>query len=781
MGLPNEINPLLVSTTAGYQIERSLRFNSADSAYLSRTPASTGTSRRVFTISLWLKRSALLASALDFGFINAGGDATTIGISGTGAFGAGLDNTVFLRLAGNIGNWPAVFRDTSAWYHFVVAIDSTQATAANRQKLYVNGVDQGACSGSLTQNVDTAVSHTGLHLIGAFNGPSAGYYANGYLAEYHLIDGQALTPSSFGETDTITGVWKPKKYTGTYGTNGFFLNFSDNSGTTSTTLGKDSSGNGNNWTPNNFSVTAGAGNDSLIDTPTPYADGGNGRGNYCTLNPLDNPNTTYALAQNGNLEANLGTGVGTFLAGTLSTAGGKYYWECTPTTVGNGLALGITYGSTTITDANSKAVFYIFTGDKRILGTTSSYGATYAANDVIGVAVDGVNGTIEFFKNNVSQGVITNSTISSQQYKPFIYNNTSSGSSFTLCNFGQRPFAYTPPSGFKALNTGNLPEPSIKNPGSYMDTLLWTGNGSERTITGLGFSPDLVWIKTRNASDNHVLNDAVRGANKQLFSNLTESEFSGTTLLTSFNSDGFTLGTDSAVNSSVRTYVAWCWDESATPGFDIVTYTGDGVDGRTVSHNLGVVPSFVIVKSRNFAENWNVKHKSLSANNVVFLNLTSAQETPGSGYIGDLTSSTVITLKNGGSAIRNVNGNGDTYVAYLWSEVAGFSRFGSYTGNGSADGPFVFCGFRPRWVMVKRSNASENWAITDSSRTSTNVADGFLRADESAAETSGGASSMDILSNGFKLRGTDTKSNASGSTYIFAAFAEAPFKYSLAR
>jgi hypothetical protein len=812
MGLPNEINPLLVSTTAGYQIERSLRFNSADSAYLNRTPASTGTSRRVFTISLWLKRSALLASALDFGFINAGGDGTTIGISGTGAFGSGLNNTVFVRNGGsNVGNWPAVFRDTSAWYHFVVAIDSTQATAANRQKLYVNGVDQGACSGSLTQNVDTAVNHTGLHLIGAFNGPSAGYYANGYLTEYHLIDGQALTPSSFGEYDTITGVWKPKKYAGTYGTNGFYLKFADNSGTTSTTLGKDSSDNGNNWTPNNFSVTAGAGNDSMIDTPTPYADGGNGRGNYATLNPLDANGGTIS---NGNLEYSgiFASGVSQNGHGTRSTlkvpSSGKWYTEAANTTIsgsGNSCMLGFTsstqlptvtaFGGTLTpwigVDASvfNNRILLQWVGVSGGTAAATQLFASYASGDIVNFAIDfgagkfwvGKNGTW-YNSGDPAAGTNPTSTFTAGTadwafWGEYIASSDNVNRSGVISNFGQRPFAYTPPSGFKALNTGNLPEPSIKKPSSYFDTKLYTGTGSAQSITGLGFSPDLVWAKVRSTAGNHSLYDNVRGATQRLSSSTTSAEATFTGSLTSFDSGGFSLGSnsDGDVNASGSTYVAWCWDESATPGFDIVTYTGTG-SNTTVAHSLGVAPSMIIYKRRSATDSWIVYHTSIGTANNLVLNNTNAQAANGSVYWNSTAPTSTVFSVGTDSA---VNASASTYVAYLWSEVAGFSKFGSYTGNGNADGPFVFCGFRPRFILFKNTTGF-NWQILDTARADYNQGTVTLFPNLSNAENTT-ATQYDILSNGFKIRTSDAGSNGSGNSIIFAAFAEAPFKYSLAR
>jgi len=308
-----------------------------------------------------------------------------------------------------------------------------------------------------------------------------------------------------------------------------------------------------------------------------------------------------------------------------------------------------------------------------------------------------------------------------------------------------------------------------------------------------------VWVKSRSNAYNHGLFDVLRGASQKLYSDLTDAETTNSGV-SAFNSDGFTVGSDAGANGSGSTFVAWNWKANGagssntagtitstvsvntTSGFSIVTYTGNGSSGATVGHGLGVTPSMVILKRRDAATNWQVKHVSLNANQNLELNATAAVDTaPGNGYISAI-SSTTLTLLNGGSAITNVNANTGTYVAYCFAPVAGYSAFGSYTGNGSADGPFVFTGFRPKWVMVKRSSgAGEPWQINDTARNPSNLTNLALHPNLSDAEATYGSAVMDILSNGFKLRGNDIYTNGSGSTYIYAAFAENPFKYSLAR
>ena len=778
-------NALIGAGSSGYQIERSLRFNSPDTAYLNRTPASAG-NRRTWTWSGWVKRSAL--SAANNGIFSAG---TSFGTNNDNLETISFTTSDTLEIASEVSGatqyrliTTQVFRDASAFYHIVIAVDTTQATSTNRIKLYINGVQIATFGTSTypTQNYDCWANSTNQHRIGSRNQIDL----NGYLTEINFIDGQALTPSSFGETNPVTGVWGPKRYAGTYGTNGFYLKFADNSNTTAATLGKDSSGNGNNWTPNNFSVTAGAGNDSMIDVPTPYADGGNGRGNYCTLNPLATNTVGVGTLSNGNLDFNIPN---TFTVyGSVLMKSGKWYWEAVAT---GSNAVGVGIKQANVLDRYSNTIYYMgnplsLSGEKYINGTGSAYGAVWSVGDVVGVAVDVDGGTVTFYKNNVSQGAIALSLASITELVPSFV----SGAGVTFAgsaNFGQRAFAYTPPTGFLALNTQNLPEPSIKKPSAYMDAKLYTGNSSTQTINGLGFSPDLVWIKSRSNAYNHGLQDTVRGAGKTLYSNLTNAEDTQTSV-TAFNSDGFSLANDSW-NQSAVTYAAWCWDESATPGFDIVTYTGNGAADRTVAHSLGVAPAFFVIKNRTTATDWPVYHKSLPSHdggnyptNSLRLNTTGAlANTLG---LWAAPSSTVITVSDAQLSAGNrplVNTNGDNYVAYLWSEVAGFSKFGSYTGNGSSDGPFVHCGFRPRWVIIKRTDATQNWPIIDTSRDSYNVANRRLFSNLSDAEDQGISNFVDVLSSGFKCRDSNISYNASGGTYIFAAFAESPFKYSLAR
>jgi hypothetical protein len=803
------------TAAAGYQIERSLRFNSADSAYLNRTPASAG-NRKTWTWSGWVKRSGL-------------GTAQIFWSSGT----SNLETAFYFVSTDKLSiyqfNYPSyeinlgttqVFRDVGAWYHIVIAVDTTQATSSNRVKLYVNGVQVTAFDTSTYPTLDllTATNNNVSHMIGR-SVDATGYYFPGYLTEVNFIDGQALTPSSFGQTNANTGVWEPIAYTGTYGTNGFYINFSDNSNTTSTTLGKDYSGNGNNWTPNNFSVTAGAGNDSLVDTPTPYGTdtgaGGEVRGNYGTLNPL---NQTGASLTNGNLQFTKSGAASTLytIHPTFFVSSGKWYFEMTPTAINSaGSLVGIVGADVALTTYASLASM---TGNiwawrqdafKVNNGSSSSYGNTWTTNDVIGVAVDMDNGKIWWSKNGTWQasgdpaaGTNAAFTNVSGSVGPLLIDQGISGTFDGSINAGQRPFSYTPPSGYRSLCTTNLSTPAIGTSSTtqandYFNTVLYNGTGATLGVTGVGFQPDFVWIKSRSAATDHALYDIVRGDKNQLESNTTTAETNETTGLTQFNADGFTVGSLAQVNTNSATYVSWNWKAGGTgvpnttgsisstvsantdAGFSVVTYTGNGSTG-TVGHgckvnNVATAPSMIIVKVRSTTNDWGVGHASVGWSQAALLNLTNAF---GASSYFNSTAPTSTVFSVGNNSVTNASSA--TYVAYCFAEVPGYSAFGSYTGNGSSDGVFVYLGFRARYLMLKSSSGTGGWVLLDTARDPYNDVDNYLYADSSAANA-GSSNVLDINSNGFKIRNSWTDINGNGSTYIYAAFAESPFKYANAR
>ena len=785
-----------------YKIEESLRFRASATGYLSRTPSTAG-NRKIMTLSCWVKRGIL------------GGQPRI--------FSAGTDNYISFALTSdaielNLRNGGSgsnvflittpVFRDPSAWYHIVMAIDTTQATASNRVKLYVNGVQITAFSTTNypTQNNDmNSFNNSVAQYIGVLGDIT--YPFDGYMSEINFIDGQALTPSSFGATDK-DGNWSPIAYTGTYGTNGFYVNFRDN--TSATTMGYDYSGNGNNWTLNGFNVsTANTTYDIMIDVPEDQA-GANNRGNYCTLNPLSfyNSQTTSINCTNGNLNIKAHTVNGdTRTFGTMGVSTGKWYFES------NIVAVDSTYGCVGISDiilahgqAQNTGNWWVYIADgKKYNGVNPvaggvSYGNTYTTGDIIGIAVDLDNSKIWFSKNGTYQasgdpvaGTNAAFTNVAGTIYPAVY--TWAINSEQALNFGQRPFTYAPPTGFKTLNTFNLPEPTIKQPNRQFDATLYTGTGATLSVTNAGgFQPDFVWLKSRSGATNNQLFDAVRGTTKVMVSNSTEAESTSVNTITSFNSGGFTVGANTAINTNAATYVGWQWNAGGstvtntsgsisaqvranqTAGFSIVTYTGNGGISDTIGHGLGVAPSMIIIKVRsNAVRNWVVYHASLGSTRKIHLNLTDADEIENGSFGGLSPTSTTF-----GVGYAATNGSAETFVAYCFAQVAGYSAFGSYTGNGSTDGPFVYTGFRPRYVIFKNASAAAtDWKVFDSSRNTSNIVTSVLYPNlNNAEETNTG---LDFLSNGFKWRDNGSAQNGSGNTIIYAAFAETPFKYARSR
>jgi len=788
------------SGQAGYNLNNSLRFRLSNSAYLSRTPSASN--RTTWTWSAWVKRGTISSASTQLHLITPT-DASA-NDAGTTRFYISAD---VIKLTGYTSTWRVttqVFRDPSAWYHIVLVWDTTQATAANRIKMYVNGSEITAftTNNNPTQNATGGLNAATATYIGANPNSGPTEFFDGYMTEINFVDGQALTPSSFGETSLTTGSWIPKKYTGTYGTNGFKLNFSDTSAATAAAIGKDSSGNGNNWTPSGISVTAGVTYDAMIDVPTNTSAT---VANYCVLSPLNYRTYTGSVVptiSNANLTvtqaSTVASCIGTATMGV--TASGKYYWEATfvSGSGSNNSFLGVVAGQLQNTSAadlgyySNEYAYMSGNGNKYTNNTSAAYGSSYTSGDVIGFALDLDAGTLTFYKNNTSQGVAFSSLSASETYFPAFdtyYNNT------FAYNFGQRPFTYTPPTGFVRLNTYNLPTPTILQGNKYMDATLYTGDAtSPRSIANsASFKPDFVWVKNRTlAGRNHQLFDSVRGANKGLYSNLTNAESTTTQDITAFNSNGFTVGNDNNVNSTGDTFVGWQWQAgqgtttagtgtggitsvtqsvNTTAGFSVVTYTGSGTAG-TVTHGLGVAPSWVIVKRKDTTGDWQVRHTSIAAASSIQLNSTAAAASATTVWNSTAPSSTVFSV---GTA-ATVNASAGTYVAYCWAAIAGYSAFGSYTGNGSADGSFVYTGFLPRFVMIKRTDTTGDWYIWDTARNTFDVITNTLLANSSAAETS--ATSIDALSNGFKLRNTTAGFNASGGTYIYAAFASNPFRNS---
>jgi hypothetical protein len=768
----------IIGGAAGYQIPRSLRLRSSATAYLNRT-FGTG-DRKKWTFSAWVKRGALGTTQ---------GNLLHIYYNGTDfamlRFNS-PDCLEFYSIVSGVDYSRAttgVFRDPTSHMHLNVVYDSAQVNANDRFSFYINGVlrtDIVDTYGTIPQDYTSYINSAGSHRLAS--SVDTGTYFDGYLSEVNFIDGQALTPSSFGQIDAITGQWTAKKYVGTYGTNGFYLDFSDP--TSATTLCYDRSGNSNNWTPNNISTTAGSTYDSMLDVP--LGGGGAERGNYAVLDRLHQEASLHAI-RNGNLTCDTAVASSANVVSTFrDITQGKWCWEVSIEASGAAVWwFGVTNG------AYNNGVIYYADGTKAINGSFTAYGASFTLGDVIGVAYDAAANTVTFYKNGVSQGAITGVAAGAS---PWFGDGSSSASTTFSVNFGQRPFSYTPPTDFKALHTGNLTTPTgaALEPKKHFDALLYTGNGGTKTVAGALFAPDFVWPKGRSVAYSHGLYDTVRGAGKKLSSNLTGAEL-GSSGLQSFTSDGFTLDSDAGTNENAASYVAWLWKAGGTAvtntagtissqvsanvaaGFSIVTYTGTGA-AATVGHGLGVAPKLVIVKQRNGVLDWPVYHASSGNTGALFLNLTNAFGASANFWQNTTPSSSVVSV---GTA-NYVNSAAATYVAYCFAEIAGYSKIGSYTGNGSADGPMVWCGLKPRFLMIKRTDSTGDWVMLDTSRSSYNVATQRLYTNVSNAEDTSDTP-LDILSSGFKLRTANVTSNASGGTYIFYVISEASFKYSLAK
>jgi hypothetical protein len=788
-----------VDEGTGYQINQSLRFDG--SSHLSLAATGSGGSSN-FTLSVWVKLTK-----------NTGANGCIFGGSGYAANAQGLflgDGNSKLNVAynwgidgtGQISN--ALFRDPSAWYHLVMKVAGTNLD------LYINN-EEVSLSQDQSYSTNNFNSSSVARLIGAVATNSPSDKLNGYLAEFHFVDGSSLTPSSFGETDTITGAWIPKKYSGSYGTNGYYLKF-DPSATNG--IGHDHSGNGNHFTATGF-TTSGTGTDVMSDTPTT---------NYATFNPVD---PSAAPLSEGNLKV---TGTGSSWShrrSTFAMTSGKWYWENTVSfvnyTISGVVKPEAAFNNHVGQDSNG---WGFQTDNGKIYNNSSgtSYGSAITTGTVLGFAFDADTGKMwvrnaSGYYNSGDPVAGTNPAMTAGAGTYFAAGSGYQTTEQNTFNFGQTSFSYTPPTGYKALNTANLPEPTIKKGSKYFDVLTWSGtgggSGATRSLTGLGFSPDFVWGKIRTSSSpGHILMDAVRGVGtgKYLQSNTTNAE--GTSgpnealygYLSSLDSAGFTVTNGTSTfdnwNKSGDTYVAWAWDANgagssntagtitstvsanASAGFSIVTFTGNG-STATVGHGLGVAPRLVIVKKRAGGtmgggySDWLVYSQAAvdagaGSDAFYYLNSTAATSNSSSVFSG-APSSTVINIGNN----QIINNSGSTFVAYCFSEVAGYSKFGSYTGNGSSDGPFVFLGFRPKLLIWKRTDSSANWFILDAARSTYNVVDKEMYPDQSAAEST--FTDVDFLSNGFKLRASAADRNGSGATFIYAAWAELPAKYSNAR
>jgi hypothetical protein len=541
---------------------------------------------------------------------------------------------------------------------------------------------------------------------------------------------------------------------------------------------------------------------------------------WATLNPISSFGSP--TISNGNLTfAASGASYQNAPATLFFTTTNKYYWEVTLTKLQSGadnqqFAIGDIPASSSAGFTNSFLMYAYYADATYRYGPSgvspTSLSVTSTTGDVLEFAYDGVSGKVWFGVNGIwflggnpatnSNPIYTFASIISRTFSVIHYGTTG----ISAVNFGQKPFKFPPPAGFQPLALANTPRPSIVRPDKFMGVVTYTGNGGTQTISGLGFSPDLVWIKERGGTNFHMLFDTIRGANVRLNSNSTNPDYTETTALTSFDSAGFSMGGNIQTNGSSQTYVAWCWKAGGnsntfniddvgydtasaagltagtiTPtgasvntksGFSIIKYTGTGANA-TVGHGLGVAPQFLVVKARSASgESWIVYHAGAGMKYGV-LNATNVFDS-NTGTIWNSTAPTSSVFSLGNNTA--VNGNGTTYVCYAFAPVAGYSAMGSYVGNGSSDGPMVYTGFRIKWLLLKNTTSSgDMWFLLDSSRDPENPNTLLLQPNTSDQEFDNATNySTDLLSNGFKLRSSTSRNNSSGDTFIYIAFAETP-------
>jgi hypothetical protein len=807
-----------------HEIDGSLRFNDNDNAYLNWTPASAG-NRKTWTWSGWVKRGNLGTTQQLFQ-AKSGSSYVQLGFT--------TANKLQILLGSPRRRTNRLFRDVGAWYNIVAVLDTTNATGDDRLQLWVNGERLTSFDEDTdpTLNADYTVNSTATHNIG--RGDST-HYTDGYLAEVNFIDGQALDPTSFGETKS--GIWIPKAYSGSYGTNGFHLEFAGNA--------NDSSGNGNNWTANNISSY-----DYVPDSPT---------NNFANLMIHNAPAGNSNAFSEGNLRFTPGTGdsarnTNRMAISNMLVSSGKWYAEAYIVDNGSAHFVGVGPKQTVAYNANNTRYAYIYGSTGQTYVNTngsevaSTHGSSYTVGDVIGIYVDMDASTPElYFSKNGQWANGSGSWNQSSPTSSITLGNTffteSADFSGTFCfqaaratgavspttiwNFGQDStfagneasggntdanglgdFFSTVPDDALALCTANLPSGAIdtlndETPEDYFNTVLYSGNQTDgHGITGVGFEPSLTWIKERSSTSSHLLVDAVRGATKGLTSNATTAEENLTTAgeFVSFDSDGFTVDDNNRTNQSSQTYVGWNWKAngagvSNTDGsitstvsvgatsqqnwFSIVGYQGNGSAGATVGHGLGVTPDLLIMRRRSPAEAWPVwvGGAGFSATEYMRLNATTGKDTATSLFNSTLPTSSVVTLGNG----NFVNTNASDYIMYAFANAEGLCKVGSYVGNGSTDGVYVATGHRPAYVMLKRTDSAAGWNIIDAVRSPVNPNDKRLEAQGSGAESTNSAYNLDFLSNGFKLRTTNPEWNASGGSYIFISISEQPFKFANAR
>jgi len=763
---PNQLRQMM----AQYNILNAALFDGS-TGYLNRV-VSTTSDRQTWTYSAWI-----LPVGSDGSLFNPYSAATDAGYTNL-AYSSLYHFQLTAWAIGPVVVPNAVNRDSSGFVHVVIAVDTNQVTASDRLKIYLNGVLQTSFSASTYPTLSQLLAMndaTATHRMGARSNVLDSFF-EGYIAELNFIDGQQLTALDFAELDLTTGNWIAKSYAGTYGTNGFYLDFSNGGA-----LGTDASGNGNNWTVNG-TVT------QVTSTPTNTAS---------NLNDLD---MSGAALTNGNRTfGTVGSAAWREVRSSLAIPDtGK--WECQITVdvidslqtmaIGvrevNRLIKQIHWWSASWAVATDGNNYGVSDGNLKCSnGTNSAFTTNMTVGDVFTLRFDADALTLEVLRNNVTLGLAwTGMAAVRYAFACSVYNT----SKFTFA-FDEADFTYAIGSGYSALQTDNLPAQTAteKDLSKLWKTMLYTGTASTQSITGVGFQSGFIWGKNRTSIGGHSISDACRGINKQVATHSTAAEYTATDNVISFDADGFSLGANTGLSPDVNfvsgnNYVAWCaslpniktsgWAGSPTItpskeiyntdlGMSIVTYTGVG-GIATLPHSLGVKPGFMIFKNLSNslgASDWDVYHKDVGATKYLSLNTTAAATVSSTRFNDTEPTATQITF----AASYHTNNLGDSFVAYIFAE-SDFIKIGSYVGNGSADGPMVNTGTSVEWSMTKSSSNIGNWYINYDAN-GYNPDTSLLYADLSNADTAAG--NVDKLSNGTKIRNIDASQNGSGYTICY--------------
>lgn len=829
MGVLSE-NALLGASGAGstgYVIEKSLIFDSGDGAELSWTPAASN--RKTWSCSFWMKKSQAFSTENLF----------AQGSSGTNYSNATMDSSGHFLFTDYYGGTQMGFKslgeynDVGAWYHVLYAFDTSQATESNRMKLYVNGVQQEFESQTWpSHNYDSQHMNTTSTFKVCSRAGSPDRF-NGYLADFYFIDGTQCAVGDFGELDDY-GVWQPIKYEGSYGTNGFFLNWSNSSA-----LGEDQGTEGND-----LSVTSLGSGDLTCDSPTTGTEpgahtGGNWPTNYCIMNALakedNNVWTQGGLRVKGDKQR-----------GTFAMDSGKWYYEAKCIALGSGGDIGwedyLSYPFNGGDPGSHSRGWSWHTNPSGAVGgrrTNGSYNAWtnghIAVDDILMTAINIDTGSIWWGKNGTWYGsdggsaatgnpatnaypVYTNadaSIYSGTKIGPACGNGGGSDIEWEF-NFGQKTFSYTPPSGFKPINAANLPDfssgDSLNQPNKFFDVTGWTGNSNTHTITlPGGFSPDLVVIKGYSTSTSNIANDTIHGANKGYFTNDASTGYNYSNHLDVFNSDGFTLGAGGSSNSNGATYVAYCWDagssttttaadslgsgdeptvscdwrSNSVSGVGLCKFDGDtsqtnAAGKRALYHNVGSTPHSIFSKRvSGSSSDWGVfhwwadetKNGQKGAEKYLECNNTDTAVDDASWWADMAPTSTL--WYTGDSYSTH---SGDDHTNWIFAPIPGFSAFGYHVGRGN-DTIFCYTGFKPRWLMIKSIDKSNsNWIVYNTYSQPVNGSAKYTFFNEHAEEGTAAGNKLNFCSNGFHVPGTNDDSNYSGNKYVWWAFADQPFK-----